>query len=59
MLTPQAGILSLCSDMMNGQGLLKDHRKGQGGSQHLASPFSERTVNFNYTKRFITHLHKD
>jgi hypothetical protein len=59
MLMSEARILSLCSDMVNGQGPLKDHRKGQGGSQNLASPFPERTVNFYHANRSFTHLLKD
>jgi hypothetical protein len=56
MLMSEPGILSLCSDMMKGQGPLKDNRKGQGGSQNLASPFPERTINFQHVNRLFTHL---
>jgi hypothetical protein len=59
MLRPKAGILSLCTDMMKDQVLIKDHRKGQGGSQNLSSPFSERTINFYRTTYFVAHFLKD
>jgi hypothetical protein len=56
MLMSEARILSLCSDMMKGQGPHKDHRKGQGSSQNLASPFPERTVNFYHATGIMLHL---
>jgi hypothetical protein len=58
MLMSEARILSLCSDVVKGQGPLKDHRKGQGGSQNLASPFAERTVNFYHATRIMLHILK-